>query len=410
MTCEHSSTISFEEIKALVGRKDPVVLEIGCNDGEDSRAFLSAFPQCKLFCFEPDPRAVKRFRTKIVDFRCKLFEMAIGSTNGSTLLRMSGGKPYPMPREWDLSSSIREPSGHLVKHPWCKFDETCNVSVMRLDTWSNLHPEINLIDFVWADVQGAEGDMIEGGMETLSRARYLYTEFYDTPLYEGQIDLRTIAERLTGFRLIGTYADYNALFKNEGLAPASDNGGEFKLNPRGFWENADARGHHFDPILCRAICDFLLAEQCTSILDLGCGPGVYTLELSKRGFLARGLDGNPNTPQVTAGQCEVADLSERLELGASDWVLSLEVGEHIPAEYEDVFLDNVARHGQRGVILSWAIEGQGGSGHVNCRNNGYIIAKMEARGFRRDGPAEKVLREHSKLSWFRDTIMVFRRS
>lgn len=46
---------------------------------------------------------------------------------------------------------------------------------------------------------------------------------------------------------------------------------------------------------------------------------------------------------------------QQLELGAPvnlerrfDWVMSIEVGEHIPVESEDIFMDNVIRHACKG--------------------------------------------------------------
>src|SRR5690348_11359232 len=33
---------------------NPVILEIGCNDGEDSVKLLNLFDQVRLFCFEPE--------------------------------------------------------------------------------------------------------------------------------------------------------------------------------------------------------------------------------------------------------------------------------------------------------------------------------------------------------------------
>jgi len=40
-----------------------------------------------------------------------------------------------------------------------------------------------------------------------------------------------------------------------------------------------------------------------------------------------------------------------------DWVISLEVAEHIPAESEAIYLDNIVRHAREGVVLSWAVPG-----------------------------------------------------
>ncbi|KAK7004434.1 hypothetical protein BgiMline_005954, partial [Biomphalaria glabrata] len=46
--------------------------------------------------------------------------------------------------------------------------------------------------------------------------------------------------------------------------------------------------------------------------------------------------------------------SPQYDVPIFDWVLSIEVGEHIPPQYEDTYLDNLARHAREGLILSWA--------------------------------------------------------
>ena len=61
--------------------------------------------------------------------------------------------------------------------------------------------------------------------------------------------------------------------------------------------------------------------------------------------------------------------------------MSLEVGEHIPKEYEDIFINNLHNNNNKGIILSWAILGQGGFGHVNEQNNDYIKSKMSNLGY-----------------------------
>jgi tryptophanyl-tRNA synthetase len=60
------------------------------------------------------------------------------------------------------------------------------------------------------------------------------------------------------------------------------------------------------------------------------------------------------------------------------------------------------------LIISWAVEGQGGSGHVNCKNNDYIIAQVVDRGFKYNTEASDALRKSAtNASWFSYTIMVF---
>ena len=60
-------------------------------------------------------------------------------------------------------------------------------------------------------------------------------------------------------------------------------------------------------------------------------------QLISEGFKCEAYDGNPNTPEMTGGIGKVLDLSERFDLGKKfDYVVSLEVAEHIPKEYEEI--------------------------------------------------------------------------
>jgi cyclopropane fatty-acyl-phospholipid synthase-like methyltransferase len=179
----------------------------------------------------------------------------------------------------------------------------------------------------------------------------------------------------------------------------------------GAWCFADAQSlaetHFFDAPLARALAA-LLAGQ--SVIDFGCGMGQYVWHFLQAGIRARGSDGNPATRHITGGLCDVADLSKPFDLRYRwDWGMSLEVGEHIPAEFEDAFLGNVTRHAARGLVLSWAVPGQPGLGHVNCRDNSYVIERLQQLGFAHDANASQMLRAAATLWYFPHTLMVFRR-
>ncbi|XP_069194699.1 uncharacterized protein [Procambarus clarkii] len=105
-----------------------------------------------------------------------------------------------------------------------------------------------------------------------------------------------------------------------------------------------------------------------------------------------------------------ADLSSAATLGGPfDWVMSLEVGEHIPESGEKNFLDNLVKHACVGVVVSWAVPGQEGHSHVNCRSNDYVRREMATRGLESDKNAERNLRSMvGHLFYFRNTLMVFR--
>lgn len=203
-------------IKELLdGKEDPVVLEIGCNDGEDTEEFLREFKDIRLYCFECDPRALEQFRSRIGGGpRATLVSMAVGARCGEAEFHLSGGRAPGLERygDWNKSSSLHRPRRHLEQLPWCGFDTTIKVPVTTLDQWS-FDRRISCVDFIWADVQGAEADLIMGGRNTLSRTRYLYTEYSDEELYEGQICLSEILLALPNFTVRAT-VENNVLLEN----------------------------------------------------------------------------------------------------------------------------------------------------------------------------------------------------
>lgn len=187
-----------------------------------------------------------------------------------------------------------------------------------------------------------------------------------------------------------------------------------KINNRGYWENMSTRDiqreHAFDPFLANALKEFFALENIKTIVDFGCGLGKYTKLLNNDVTKCDGFDGNPNTRKLTYNMCNVLDLSEPVVMEKPyDWVLSLEVGEHLPPQYEGIFIDNICNNTKYGIVLSWAVKGQGGKGHFNEQNNDYVIDKVESKGFKYDGLVSKSIREQSSLSWFKNTVMVFRK-
>lgn len=185
----------------------------------------------------------------------------------------------------------------------------------------------------------------------------------------------------------------------------------FKLNKdKGMWLTDDLTGHIFDEKLCNSIISFLKEEKAQNLVDFGCGHGLYTKAINSYGITTDGYDGNPNTEKISDGFGKVLDLSEKVNLQKKfDFVMSLEVGEHIPAIYEENFIYNLDQHNKNGIILSWAIRGQGGDGHFNEKDNEEVIEIFKKLNYNYDIVASSKLRQGATLYWFKNTIMVFRR-
>ena len=149
-------------------------------------------------------------------------------------------------------------------------------------------------------------------------------------------------------------------------------------------------------------------EENSSVVDFGCGNADYIKNLITSGFKCEAYDGNPNTPEMTDGLGKVLDLSKEFNLGKTfDYVMSLEVAEHIPKESEETYVDNLIRHTGFYLITSWAIIGQGGDGHVNEQDEEYVLNMYKEKDMIYNKEVSEALRSVATLGWFKNTIYVF---
>jgi 2-O-methyltransferase len=205
-----SDEIGADLISKMVNADAPVIIEIGANNGEHTQWFLDIFPNATIYAFEPDPRASAKFKARVDDPRVKLVECAIGDVDNEEIeFYMSGGLPPGLspekvaefPLGWDMSGSLLPPKSHVERWPGITFDKKIKVPVRTLDSWSKEN-DIRNVDLIWADTQGAEGKIVAGGLDTLSRTRFFYTEYSNDEWYEGQATLRVLMNMLEKFKVI----------------------------------------------------------------------------------------------------------------------------------------------------------------------------------------------------------------
>ena len=182
----------FMIFKKMINKDNPTILEAGAHYGEDSKRFLDTFSNVNLFCFEPDPRNVKIIKKYVSDPRLNLSEVAISSYDGyidfyqsyDEVTKKNIDKYYWIdPQEYrDLklsrsgASSIKKGIDNVAK---------IKVQAIKIDTWM-LTQNIDIIDLLWLDVQGAEREVFLGATNTLSKIRYIWVE-YGAMMYEGSM-------------------------------------------------------------------------------------------------------------------------------------------------------------------------------------------------------------------------------
>ena len=128
-------------------------------------------------------------------------------------------------------------------------------------------------------------------------------------------------------------------------------------------EQANVGGNQF---WCKNVAKGLrrLFHQQT-VYDFGAGLGWYGKALlaeDNDGYRVasyKAFDGAENVQAIFPdGFVEYLDLSAPVHLPARDWVLSLEVAEHVPTAYEQILVQNLHRHNTKGIVLSWAVPGK----------------------------------------------------
>jgi hypothetical protein len=155
----------------------------------------------------------------------------------------------------------------------------------------------------------------------------------------------------------------------------------------------------------------LLSDK--TVASFGDGPGVYKREIEKLGHvkLYDAFDSAPYCEEMSNGRVRFMDLSiPQYDILQYDWIISLEVAEHIPEKYEAVYLDNIFRHPKEEINLSWAVPGQGGLSHINNKPIEYVSKVMRENGFQRDAGKTIKLPASASLSWIKGNINVYIRN
>ena len=164
-------------------------------------------------------------------------------------------------------------------------------------------------------------------------------------------------------------------------------------------------------------------EKVASVNDFGGGVGQYKEAILQQGngqhvlpdrtrpeVEWKSYDGAGNVLDYTKGFVNYFDLTLPLELHKADWVVALEVGDHVPNQYEGMMIRNLHHHNCKGIILSWAVVGQDGHSHVNNHSNDCVISIFKELGYVEDLNLKAKLRNPvGNYAWFVGSTMAFRR-
>jgi len=93
-----------------------------------------------------------------------------------------------------------------------------------------------------------------------------------------------------------------------------------------------------------------------SVGDFGAGGARYSEWLNETGLVeAFAFDGVQMVADISGGRVLEVDLATPLRLWRTfEWVICLEVGQHMPQKNTQMLLQNLRNHAEKGLIISWA--------------------------------------------------------
>ena len=174
--------------------------------------------------------------------------------------------------------------------------------------------------------------------------------------------------------------------------------------------NFDAIAHEEKPWADR-LAQYIKQElKPKSVLDIGCGPGIYVDSLRDQGVKAKGIDIDDRVhgKKYLKYQSLFDITTERAEV-----VICMEVAEHIASEKEDLVVEKIVSTVGSTLIWTAAAIGQGGIGHINCKDKQDWADKITAAGLVRNYEKEASLIHYATqgihMGWFRNNLLYFER-
>ncbi|MFN8282089.1 MAG: FkbM family methyltransferase [Chitinophagales bacterium] len=170
-----------------------VIFDIGACEGESSVRYARLFPNASIYTFEPLPSNFTLVEENIKKYKITNIhpiQLCLSDTVGETTFYVSSGKPEnAIEEDWNYgnkSSSILPPSEKTTDvHSWLKFENEIKVSTSTLKQFCQEN-NINKIDFVHMDVQGAELMVLKGAQDFIQNINSIWLEVEAVELYQGQ--------------------------------------------------------------------------------------------------------------------------------------------------------------------------------------------------------------------------------
>ncbi len=191
---------------------NPLIVEAGAFDGNDTIKMCLQWPMGIINAFEPVPEIYQRLLKNTSKFsHISYYPLALSDHNGTALFYIS--ERPSRPGIASQAGSLYPPKERLLQSPLI-FPRTTYVNTITLDAWA-VKNNITTIDLLWLDTQGHELAILKAAPCMITHINVIVAEVSFIESYEGQPLYEEVVEWLIqhGFKYIGRdFVDTSATF------------------------------------------------------------------------------------------------------------------------------------------------------------------------------------------------------
>lgn len=214
----------YKYLKNMLGNNvRPVLFDVGANVGKYSTMLRDAFPEARIYAFEPNVNAFRIFQEKLGG-KVECLNLGMGEDRKTgTLFTYSGQPSSSHASAFQDMLTVFHKSNDLtaIEFEMTSIDRFCN------------ERKIDAIDFLKIDTEGYELQVLKGAHEMLSagRIKAIQFEFGECNVFS-RVFLRDFYEILAGFRIfrldsdrlipLPTYESTNEVFRFQNMVAISN--------------------------------------------------------------------------------------------------------------------------------------------------------------------------------------------
>ncbi len=173
---------AIEIIKPFLS-DNPIIIEVGAFDGNDTRKMALAWPKGAIHAFEPVSEIYERLlkNTNMLP-NVHQYQLALSDHNGVADFYISE-RPNK-PGVASQAGSLYKPKERLKYSPLV-FPRITTVQTITLDQWAHENG-VSAIDLLWLDTQGHELAILKAAPKMIQHIKVVLAEVSFIESYEGQ--------------------------------------------------------------------------------------------------------------------------------------------------------------------------------------------------------------------------------